>query len=329
MFKEWQSKRKTILERNPLWHGEPAAFDEVHIYAMTDVKSSETAFEAGQLDCAEISVESTEPFRRNMPPDSRLEIYPSGRNYWLGMNQTNPALQDIRIRQAIQWAIDVEAVVEAGWFGLAQPSMGPIPAGMLGHRDQTLIPPQGNSEKARALLKAAGVTLPLKLRIDVNNDALELTAVQVIQWSLKKVGIEADIRAQDNGTFLSLGREDSGDQWRDLQLFFQSFIGGADPYYSLVWFVSEQMGRWNWERFDSEEFDQLNSQAIATIDAAERDRCYRRMQDLMEASGCYRFITNGVMPQIIRRSIEPAFQPDGYAILRAFRPAVTTRSEAS
>ena len=50
------------------------------------------------------------------------------------------------------------------------------------------------------------------------------------------------------------------------------------------------------------------------------ERIYQRMQDLMEASGCYRFITNGVMPQIFRKSISPGFKPDGYPILRAFRP---------
>ena len=37
-------------------------------------------------------------------------------------------------------------------------------------------------------------------------------------------------------------------------------------------------------------------------------------------SGCYRFISNGVMPQIIRKTIKPAFTPDGYGLLRGFRP---------
>jgi peptide/nickel transport system substrate-binding protein len=320
LFREWRAKRKTVLEKNPLWEGPEAAFEEIHIYAMTDAKASETAFEAGQLDSAQISVESTEPFKQNMPPNSYLEVYPSGRNYWLGMNQSNPALQDIRVRQAIQWAIDVTAVVEAAWFGLAKPSTGPVPEGMLGHREKTLIPLQGDLDKARSLLKEAGVELPLRLRLDVNNDALELTAVQVIQWSLKKVGIEVSIHAQDNGTFLSLGSEEAGEQWKDIQLFFQSFVGGGDPYYSLVWFISDQLGLWNWERFSNAEFDHLTDLALATSDKSERDRMYQQMQDIMEASGCYRFITNGVMPQIIRKTIEPAFQPDGYAILRGFRP---------
>ena len=288
---------------------------------MTDDKAAETAFEAGQLDCAQISVESTTPFKNNMPPNSFIEIYPSGRNYWLGMNQSNPALQDIRVRQAIQWAIDATAVVEAAWFGQAKPSTGAIPAGMLGHRDKGLIPPQGDLEKARDLLKESGVKLPLRLRLDVNSDALELTAVQVIQWSLKKIGIDVSIRAQDNGTFLTLGSEAAGEQWQDIQLYFQSFIGAGDPFYSLVWFTSEQIGHWNWERFSNQEFDHLNDLALATSNKTERDRMYQRMQDLMEESGCYRFISNGVMPQIIRKTIKPAFKPDGYAILRDFRPS--------
>jgi len=191
---------------------------------------------------------------------------------------------------------------------------------MLGCRERTLIPAKGDADKARSLLRDAGVELPLRLRLDVNSDALERTAVQVIQWSLKKVGIEVDIYTQDGGTFLSLGQEAVGDQWQDIQLFFQSFFGAADPFYSLVWFISEQMGQWNWERFSNEEFDRLNDLAQATSDEAERGRMYQRMQDIMEESGCYRFISNGVMPQIIRNSIRPAFTPDGYGLLRGFRP---------
>jgi peptide/nickel transport system substrate-binding protein len=60
---------------------------------------------------------------------------------------------------------------------------------------------------------------------------------------------------------------------------------------------------------------------MATGDEAERSRIYQRMQDLMEESGCYRFLTNGVMPQILHNSIQPAFRPDGYARLREFRPS--------
>jgi len=321
LFRDWQAKRKTVLERNPQWKGPEAAFSEIHIYAMSDAKAAEMAFEAGQLDCANISVESVEPFRKNPPPDGYVEIHPSGRNYWLGMNQLNPALTDLRVRRAIQYAIDAEAVVEAAWFGLAETAMGPIPRGMNGCRERTLIPPRGDVEKAKALLAEAGVELPLRLSLDVNSDAHEMTAALVMQWSLKNAGIEVHLRTYDSGTFLSLGNEQVNDDWMDIQLFFNSFIGNADPYYPLVWFTSQQLGLWNWERFSNEEFDRLNDLALATTDEIARNQMYQRMQDIMEESGCYRFISNGVMPQIIRNTIKPAFTPDGYALLRGFRPA--------
>jgi peptide/nickel transport system substrate-binding protein len=323
LFKSWQSQRKTVLVKNPQWTGREPDFEEIHIYAMPDAKTAEMAFEAGALDCARISVETVAPFQKNMPENSTIRVLPSGRNFWLGMNRENPALADIRVRRAIQNAIDVEAVVEAAWFGLAKVSTGPIPEGMTGHRDRATIPPRGDPGKARQLLAEAGVKLPLRLRLDCNTAAREVTAVQVMQWSLKKVGIEVDIHIQDNSTFLTLGREDLGEQWRDVQLFMQSFTGLADPYYSLTWFTSAQLGLWNWERFSNEEFDRLNDQALAITDTAERDRMYRRMQELMEESGCYRFITNGVMPQIYRNTIEPAFRADGYAMLRDIRSTET------
>ena len=321
LFRSWQAQRKTILERNPLWAGPEAAFSEIHIYPMWDRKAAEMAFEAGQIDCAWISVESVEPFRKNPPPDSHLEVYPSGRNAWIGMNLENPALSDIRVRKAIQYAIDVDAVLQAGWFGLSEPSTGPIPSGMLGHREQSSLPVRGDRDKARKLLKEAGVELPLRLRLDTANGAHYLTVTQVVQWSLAKVGIEVEIVAQDNNSFLDIGQESKGEQWRDVQLFSQNFIGGADPYYSLVWFTSQQVGLWNWERFSNEEFDRLSDLALATTNVTERGRMYRRMQDLMEASGCYRFLSNDVMPQLVRNTIKPAFKPDGNTLLRGFRPA--------
>ncbi|MGA9575437.1 MAG: ABC transporter substrate-binding protein [Lysobacterales bacterium] len=323
-FKSWQAQRKTVLQRNPAWTGEQAAFAEIHIYPISDDKAAEMAYEAGQLDCTQISVESVAPFRRNMPPASSLQVLPSGRNIWLGMNRENPALADIRIRRAIQYAIDVEAVLEAAWFGLAKVSTGPIPAGMTGHREHALIPPAGDPGRARALLRETGISLPLRLRLDVPSRSRDLTAVQVMQWSLKKVGIEVDIKAQDNSTYIMLGRQDLGDQWRDIQLYLGDFIGMADPYYSVTWFDSDQIGLWNWERFNNAEFDQLNERALEVTGAEERGAMYRRMEDLMEASGCYRFVTNGVMPNIFRDSIEPAFRPDGYPMLRDFRPSVGT-----
>lgn len=325
-FVSWQAQRKTVLARNPEWAGKQADFAEIHIYALTDIKAAELAYEAGELDCTQVAIESIEVFRRAMPTRSRLDVYDSLRYYWVGLNQDHPKLRDRRVRRAIQYAIDVEAVVEAAWFGVAKPATGIIAPGLIGHRSASDIPAQGDRAQARRLLAEAGVELPLKLTLSCRADALELTAAQVIQWSLAKVGIELELDPQDNATLVTMGMESAGDRWKSLQLHMQSFAMLGDPYYATSWFVGEQVGVWNWERFRSKEFDRLHHQALALIDSQARDPLYQRMQHLMEDSGCYRFLAHGVEALLSRQSITPGYRADGFPIYREFRQSAKVDS---
>ena len=50
----------------------------------------------------------------------------------------------------------------------------------------------------------------------------------------------------------------------------------------------------------------------------KRDQMYQRMQDMMENSGAYRFITHEATPVIYSKSISPAFRPDGLPLFRYF-----------
>ena len=91
-----------------------------------------------------------------------------------------------------------------------------------------------------------------------------------------------------------------------------------DPSYATAWFVTSQKGIWNWERFSNEEFDKLEVAAKAEVDTSKRDTMYQRMQDIMEDSGAYRFITHEATPVIYSDNIKPAFRPDGLPLFRYF-----------
>jgi peptide/nickel transport system substrate-binding protein len=92
-----------------------------------------------------------------------------------------------------------------------------------------------------------------------------------------------------------------------------------DPYYATSWFITEQAGVWNWERFANAEFDKIHKDAQSESDLVKRDAMYQRAQDLMEESGAYKFITHEATPNVYRNTIVPALRPDGMPLYRYFK----------
>ncbi|MGB5985859.1 MAG: ABC transporter substrate-binding protein, partial [Desulfobacterales bacterium] len=283
-------------------------------------KSAEMGFEAGDIDFTRISMSSLENYQNKPPANSTLVIKPSLYYVWLGMNVENEILKDQRVRKAIQHAVDVDSVLEAAYFGAVKRSTGILPPGLLGHRPENLIA-EPDLDKAKALLKEAGYASGLDLTIDVLNKTTWVTVAQVIQASLAQVGINLTVNVHDSGTFWSLGDESKGEDWKKVQLIVNRFSSAPDPYYATQWFTEEQIGVWNWERFNDPEYNALHQKAAIETDLAKRDAVYRQMQDIMEESGAYLFLTHEAVPLVYRDTIKPALRPDGVPIWRYFASA--------
>ena len=103
-----------------------------------------------------------------MPNGGALLEYPSLYYVWLGMNLEHPKLQNEKLRQAIQHAIDVPSILEAAYFAAAEASTGIIAPGLVGHREQGLVPPAADFEKAAAFLAESGES-DVSLTLDVIN----------------------------------------------------------------------------------------------------------------------------------------------------------------
>ncbi|KIC17262.1 ABC transporter substrate-binding protein [Leisingera sp. ANG-DT] len=310
----WSPKEKTVLKRNPDWKGEAPAWDTIEILPIDDENTAEIAFEAGELDFTRVSLGSVERYRAGVPNGGTLLEYPSLYYAWLGMNLDHPKLQNKKLRQAIQHAIDVPSVLEAAYFGAVEPSTGIIAPGLAGHRPQSLVPPQADFAKAAELLAESGET-NVTLKLDTLNKTTFTTAAQVIQATLAQIGITVEVNVLESGAFWA-----SADN-EDLQLVLNRYSMTPDPYYATSWFTTEQVGHWNWEQFSNDEFDKIHAEASQLTDQAKRDEMYRRAQDLMEESGAYRFLTHEATPVIHSAGVVPALRPDGLALLRYFGKA--------
>lgn len=321
LHKEWRPKQKTILARNPDWHGGEAAFDEIHIFPIDDENTAQIAYESGDIDCTRVSLGAVENLKASLPANTILEEYPSLYYVWVGMNVENEKTSNINLRKAVQHCIDVPSIMQASYFGAAEPSTGIIAPGLIGNRAQSNIPPEMNIAKAKQYLAAAGLSDGVTLTLDVLNKAVNVTTAQIIQATCAEAGINVEVNLHESGAFWSLGDQSSGERYKDIQLILNRYSMAPDPSYATTYFTTAQKGIWNWERYSDPEFDRIDAAAKAETDNAKRDEMYQTLQSMMEDSGAYRFITHEATPVIYRNTIKPAFRPDGLPLMRSFTSA--------
>ncbi len=325
-IKEWSPKQRTVLARNPNWPGKPAAYDEIIVLPIEDDKAGEIAYDAGEVAISRVEASSIPQIQANMAPETTLVTFSPNAYIWLGMNMdqqnadgTPGPLQDINLRRAIQLGVNVQEVNDAAFFGEATEATGIVAPGLVGHRESKLY--GYDPEEARRLVEEGGYE-GTELEIACQNVTWSLTAAQVIASNLAEIGLEVSVSPMDSGTFWTLGFDESPTVMTN-QLILNRFTMAPDPSWATEWFTPRQVGIWNWERFDNAEFGELNDEGLRETDPAKRQEIYERMQDLMEESGAYLFLTHGVNAFVYNHDvIAPAITPDGQSqFIRYHAPA--------
>ncbi|MSP83330.1 MAG: peptide ABC transporter substrate-binding protein [Alphaproteobacteria bacterium] len=306
VIQEWIPKQRLTLVRDPQWTGSSTEFDRIDILVISDDKSAELAFEANELDVTSVSVSSLPIYKENPPADGTIVVTPSINYFWIGMNVEHPTFQDIRVRHAVQHAVDVDAILLGAFSGVVERATGIVAPSLVGHRPANLIPTR-DVAKAKALLAEAGLPDGFSCKFTVENLAASLSVGQIVQSSLAEAGIQVEIEQLDEGAFW--GMADHADQLQGLQMTYKNYINTPDASWATVWFLPEQIDVWNWERFNDPRFAELHQAALRELDVAKRAAMYVEMQDLMEKSGAYIFVTHGVNTALYRDSFKPAFTP--------------------
>ena len=305
------------LRLNPDWTGPKPAFKNIDCIFVTEAEASALAFEAGELDCAKITSNSYARYQKETPPNAELTVAGALQYMWMGLNTEHPKLQDIKVRQAIQHAVDKDSIIQGAYAGTAEPSFGVVCPGLIGRRLETGY--TYDPAKAKALLDEAGVS-GLSLTLRTLNEQERVLAAQIIQANLAAIGVTVEIIPLDSGPFWEMGQESKGDTWKELELWIMRYGSGPDPYEPFQWFVRDQVGIWNWERWSSDEFEDLFAKGVAETDPTKRHEIYIRMQEIMEETGGYVWLTHEPEVFIHRADIKAQFAPSGEMQLSYFAP---------
>ncbi|MEL4506164.1 ABC transporter substrate-binding protein [Luteococcus sp. H138] len=197
-FSEWKQGESVALERNQNYWGTPIRFDKATFRYFADANSMSSAMLSGELD---VISDLTAPEAIDQFSDTSKYTVVQGTSNGevvLGMNQGkggNPALKNVKVRQAINHAIDRQALLNSVWGG-----KGTLIGSMVPPTDpwyEDLSKTYGyDPAKAKALLSEAKVS-GLKLRLRVPTLPYGPSAAQFIASQLKAVGITAAVEELD------------------------------------------------------------------------------------------------------------------------------------
>ena len=313
-MKSFEPGMKMVLDRDPGWTGTPGAFDEIELIQIADDNAATITFAAGELDFTTLNALDYDLLAASPPKGGVVGLVQSVDPFWMGITETAAPLQDIRVRQAIQLAVDVPAILSAKSNGKAVQATGIAAPGTLGAR--TTPPLARDVARAKALIAEAGAEGTV-LRLDFVNTASDGSnaAAQIIQANLAEIGLAVELNGQDEGTFWSI----DSIRGTDPQLHLKTWFGNPDALYILQYFTREQVGSWDWEALQNDEYEALVDTARTTVDEAERGGIYQRLQEIMEQSGHFLFISHQADTVLSRNTMEAAYLPDGRPVFARFR----------
>ena len=274
----WQPDQKIRVERNPhYWDAATVGLDAMVFYPIADESTEQRMFAGGLLDITRnVPVNRRVSLRETQPEIIRFDPYAGV--YVYRLNLTDPALQDVRVREALSLALDREALVREILQGGERPATGYAPDGIGGY-----AAPPGvtyDPERARALLAEAGFPdgegMP-SLELLYNSSEIHRTMAEAVQQIWRdQLGIEVTLQNQEWQVYLNSMRE------LDYQICRAGWIGSVYPFSFLRNFYSDSPN--NATGFADPEYDRLLDRARTELDRARQHEILREAeQRLLDA----------------------------------------------
>ncbi len=294
----WQieslENNQAVLVRNESYWGERPAPEKLVIEVILDPQTRIAALLSGEVDIiggeylGGISLESLPVLERNeainiLNGDSLVSLY-------ISTQYQQPPFDDVRVRQALNMAIDRVGINNALFGGEGEAAQNLMPGNIpyVAFTDTDLY--QYDPEKAAALLAEAGWTLnadgilekdgelmQIDLVVDQASRPESATMAEVIQAQFKEIGIELEIRAFDYSGWLDAYYAN------DFDLLMRFSWGPPyDPHSLLAGAFSNTAGEETTLSYADPILDDLISSALASTDEAERQEIYNQIWQLLD-----------------------------------------------
>lgn len=197
IFKEWvEGDHITMVKNENYWGGAPSV-NSVTIKEVPEAGARTAMLQTGEAD-----------FVYPMPSDQLAAVQGNGDisvntatsniMRYVTLNMNLKELSDVKVRQAMNYAIDKDAYIKLMYSGYGLPATSVIPSCINYYKEQT--PYTYDLEKAKALLKEAGYENGFSLTLWGDNTTQEIKGMTFIKQQLEQVGIKVEVEAMEPAT---------------------------------------------------------------------------------------------------------------------------------
>ncbi len=272
-FVEWVRDERLVLERNPdYWHND-VMVNEVEFRYSPEFSSRLSALLAGEIDIIkDVTVDAMA--RVNDSGEARTEEIPSSRINYIALvnNREDSVFTDVRVRQAINYAVDVDAIIDGIFQGHATRMAGAL-SEVNPEVNPAIEPYPYDPDKALELFAEAGVdptSLVIQLDSPQGRYPMDTDAAQAIAAELGKIGITVEVQYSEWGTHLdNIVNRRTGD------MFYLGWGPALDAQGTLQFLF---VGDSTYSGYGDPELEEKIHEAAQTVDPEARQALWDEIQ---------------------------------------------------
>lgn len=323
-FAEYKPGQYYLLKKNAAyWHQDQPLLDEIVFQILPDRAAAASSLEAGEVQLACFSAVPLSDLAR-IKEVSGLEVITKGYEdltYQLivEINHRNPALKDVRVRQAIAHAIDRKFVLETVFLGYGTLATGPIPATAKTFYTPDVTLYDFDIAKANALLDEAGLTkgadgIRLRLRLAPAPYFSETKQFgDYLRQALREIGIDATLIANDNA-----GHQKAVYTDHAFDLAIAPTVFRADPAISTTILarsgIADGVPFSNQGGYINPKLDEVIDTALVTLDPAQRIALYQTFQKDVTADLPFINVVDWTFTSVASTSLAPIANNPRWAV---------------
>ena len=299
----WEPGVKVVLARNDAyWGGAPKIRQAIYV-PIVEAQARLVALKTGDIDLTmDVPPDSLDELRRD--PNLVVAESNSSAVWYVTLNTRHPILKDRRVRQALNHAVNKEAIIRDILRGTAIVSRGPISPVYGPYYEENTARYPHDLEKARALLKDAGYAGGFELGFLVPESGSGMQSpvemATVIQANLAQIGVRAKIQTMEWGAYLRKYLE----QPDMAEMSWNPSIGDPDHMMYMLLSSDRFPPAFNSGYYQNDRVDDLLRRARTTLDEKARVPLYKEAQKLVVEDAPWIFVDHGKQVIVHRKRVQ-------------------------